>query len=79
MENNKLNIRLSTRSALSVDIDWQSWVAGIDVQKNGAHVLVVPVNQESWQDLLDRAREMARALMSSALNQSLTEAIRTAK
>lgn len=58
MENNKLNIRLSTSSALSDDIDWQSWVAGIDVQKDGAHVLVEPISKESWQDLLgQRSRE----------------------
>lgn len=68
MEINKLNIRLSTRSALSDDIDWQSWVAGIDVQKNGAHVLVVPVNPESWQDLLEQRVRETKAFKEAGLS-----------
>jgi len=68
MENNKLNIRLSTSSALSDEIDWQSWVAGIDVQKDVAPVLVEPVNQEGWQDLLDQRVRETKAFKEAGLS-----------
>ncbi|WP_413535053.1 hypothetical protein [Rahnella inusitata] len=68
MGNNKGNIRLSTRSALSDDIDWQLLVAGVDVQKDGDHVLVEPVSQENWQDLLDQRVRETKAFKEAGLS-----------